>query len=235
VTGRPSPAAPRGALPAGWGTVVDRARLRRDPREVAPELLNKLLVRLGPERDGGEPVVRVGRIVEVEAYCGAIDPGSHAYRGMTRRNRTMFGPPGGLYVYFTYGMHWCANVVCGDEGVGVAVLLRALAPVAGLEEMFAARPRARRPTDLCSGPAKLCQALGLDGSFDGADLVTGDRGVWLTDDGTPPPADPVQTTRIGLTAGAEHPWRWYVPGDPHVSRKPPSGGGARAGGAGPRP
>src|SRR5690606_9275364 len=197
VTGRPSPAAPRGAPPAGWATVADRARLRRDPREVAPELLNKLLVRLGPERDGGEPVVRVGRIVEVEAYCGAIDAGSHAYRGMTRRNRTMFGPPGGLYVYFTYGMHWCANVVCGDEGVGVAVLLRALAPVAGLEEMFAARPRARRPTDLCSGPAKLCQALGLDGSFDGADLVTGDRGVWLTDDGTPPPADPVQTTRIG--------------------------------------
>src|SRR5690606_22109687 len=144
VTGRPSPAAPRGALPAGWGTVVDRARLRRDPREVAPELLNKLLVRLGPERDGGEPVVRVGRIVEVEAYCGAIDPGSHAYRGMTRRNRTMFGPPGGLYVYFTYGMHWCANVVCGAEGEGVAVLLRALAPVAGLEAMFAARPRARR-------------------------------------------------------------------------------------------
>ena len=235
-SGTVPPSAPR---PPAWDRVVDRSFLRRDPRAVAPALLNKLLVR----RDGGPaawpaagpsagsagpsaPVgadapasagLRVGRIVEVEAYCGAADPGSHAYRGMTPRNRTMFGPPGGLYVYFTYGMHWCANVVCGDEGEGVAVLLRALAPVAGLEAMFAARPRARRERDLCSGPAKLCQAFGLDGSFDGADLVTADRGVWLADDGTPPPAHPHQTTRIGLSAGAEHPWRWCVPGDVNVS------------------
>jgi DNA-3-methyladenine glycosylase len=201
--------------------VLDRAFLRRDPRAVAPELLGKVLV-----REDGEGPARVGRIVEVEAYCGTADPGSHAFRGMTPRNRTMFGPPGGLYVYFTYGMHWCANVVCGDEGQGVAVLLRALAPLAGVEAMFAARPRARRERDLCSGPAKLCQALGLDGSFDGADLVTADRGVWLGDDGIPPPHHPVQTTRIGLSAGAEHRWRWCVPGDPHVSgparlRRPP--------------
>jgi DNA-3-methyladenine glycosylase len=120
-------------------------------------------------------------------------------------------------VYFTYGMHWCANVVCGDEGEGLAVLLRALSPQSGVEAMFAARPGARRARDLCSGPAKLCQALGLDGSFDGADLVHADRGVWVGDDGTPPPAHPFQTTRIGLSAGAEHPWRWCVPGDPHVS------------------
>ena len=192
--------------------MLDRSFLRRDPRVVAPELLGKVLV-----REDGEGDARVGRIVEVEAYCGPADPGSHAYRGMTPRNRTMFGPPGGLYVYFTYGMHWCANVVCGDEGEGVAVLLRALAPLAGVEAMFAARPRARRERDLCSGPAKLCQALGLDGSFDGADLVTGDRGVWVGDDGTAPPRHPIQTTRIGLSAGAEHPWRWCVPGDPHVS------------------
>jgi DNA-3-methyladenine glycosylase len=192
--------------------VLDRSFLRRDPRVVAPELLGKVLV-----REDGEGDARVGRIVEVEAYCGPADPGSHAYRGMTPRNRTMFGPPGGLYVYFTYGMHWCANVVCGDEGEGVAVLLRALAPLAGVDAMYAARPRARRERDLCSGPAKLCQALGLDGSFDGADLVTADRGVWLGDDGTPRPRRPVQTTRIGLSAGADHPWRWCVPGDAHVS------------------
>jgi DNA-3-methyladenine glycosylase len=162
--------------------VVDRSFYRRDPRAVAPELLGKLLVRT--DESG---LVRAGRIVEVEAYCGGEDPGSHAYRGETARNRTMFGPPGGLYVYFTYGMHWCGNVVCGEEGVGVAVLLRALAPVAGVEAMWAARPAARRERDLCSGPAKLCQALGLDRAFDGADLVTGDRGVVVADDGTPPP------------------------------------------------
>ena len=198
-------------------TGVPREFYRRDPRVVAPELLNKLLVRRRDDPAAG-PEDRVGRIVEVEAYCGGIDPGSHAYRGMTPRNRTMFGPPGGLYVYFTYGMHWCANAVCGDEGEGVAVLLRALAPVDGLDAMRAVRPRARRDRDLCNGPAKLCQALGLDRAFDGSDLVTGDRGVVVCDDGTPPPAAPVQTTRVGLSAGAEHPWRWYVPGDPNVSR-----------------
>jgi DNA-3-methyladenine glycosylase len=179
----------------------------RDPRAVAPELLNKVLVREG----------RAARIVEVEAYCGGEDPGSHAYRGQTRRNATMFGPAGGLYVYFTYGMHWCANAVCGD-GEGLAVLLRAGAPLRGLDAMRAARPRARRDRDLCSGPAKLCQAFGLDGAFDGADLVRADRGVTIVDDGTPPPAAPGNSTRIGLSAGAEHPWRWFVAGDANVSR-----------------
>jgi len=111
----------------------------------------------------------------------------------------------------------------GDEGEGVAVLLRALAPVAGLDAMRAVRPRARRDRDLCSGPAKLCQALGLGRAFDGADLVTGDRGVVVCDDGTPPPADPAQTTRVGLSNGAEHPWRWHVRGDPNVSRSRASG------------
>jgi DNA-3-methyladenine glycosylase len=223
-----------GRTGAGWGRIIDRAFYRRDPREVAPELLNKLLVRRPDSGDGGSDGAdggsaagggaggiggadRVGRIVEVEAYCGAADPGSHAYRGETPRNRTMFGPPGGLYVYFTYGMHWCANAVCGDEGEGLAVLLRAAAPVAGVEAMFAARPKARRERDLCSGPAKLCQAFGLDRAFDGADLVAGDQGVVICDDGTPPPAHPFRTTRIGLTSGAEHPWRWCVAGDPHVS------------------
>jgi len=198
-------------------TGLPREFYRRDPRVVAPELLNKLLVRRGDDPAAGTDD-RVGRIVEVEAYCGGIDPGSHAYRGMTPRNRTMFGPPGGLYVYFTYGMHWCANAVCGDEGEGVAVLLRALAPVDGLDAMRAVRPRARRDRDLCNGPAKLCQALGLDRAFDGCDLVTGDKGVVVCDDGTPPPEAPVRTMRVGLSAGAEHPWRWYVPGDPNVSR-----------------
>lgn len=175
---------------------------------MAPELLGKVL-RLGP---------MAARIVEVEAYCGSIDPGSHTFRGMTARNATMFGPPGGLYVYFTYGMHWCANAVCGDEGEGVAVLLRAGEPIAGVDEMWTRRPAAKRLRDLCSGPARLCQAFGIDKAHDGADLPTADRLVTIVDDGTPPPDHPVVTTRIGLSAGAEHPWRWLVEGNPHVSK-----------------
>jgi DNA-3-methyladenine glycosylase len=180
----------------------------RDSREVAPDLLNKLLVR----------GARVGRIVEVEAYCGAGDPGSHAFRGRTSRNAAMFGPAGHLYVYFTYGMHFCANVVCGADGEGTAVLLRGLDAVGGVEEMRAAYPGARRDRDLCRGPARLCRAFGIDRSFDGADLVTGDRGLVVAEDGVPPPARLGVGPRVGLSAGAELPWRYYVPGALGVSR-----------------
>ena len=182
---------------------------RRDPREVAPALLHQALV-VGPCR---------GLIVEVEAYCGAADPASHAFRGPTRRNATMFGPPGHLYVYFTYGMHWCANAVCGEEGEGVAVLLRALRPVAGVDEMWARRPAAKRERDLCSGPARLCQALGLDGTHDGDDVVTGGGGTTIVEGDVAPPAEVVCTTRVGITTAADEPWRWYVAGDPNVSRR----------------
>ncbi len=190
------------------GRRLRRAFYRRDPREVAPELLGKLLVREG----------LVARIVEVEAYCGVEDPGSHAYRGRTKRNATMFGPPGHLYVYFTYGMHWCANAVCGRDGEGVAVLLRAAEPVRGVERMWERRPKARRERDLLSGPARLCQAFGLTGIDDGADLVAADRGVTIVDDGTPPPDVPLVGTRIGLSVGTELPWRWCTPGSLHLSK-----------------
>ncbi len=178
-----------------------------DPVEAAPLLLNMVLAHGG----------RSGRIVEVEAYRGADDPASHAYRGWTPRTAVMFGPPGHLYVYFTYGMHWCANVVCGPEGTAGAVLIRALHPLSGLEAMRAARPRARRDRDLCNGPAKLCQALGIAGWANGADLVTGAQGLSLVGDGTGPPARPAVRPRVGITAGQELPWRFSVPGDPHVS------------------
>jgi DNA-3-methyladenine glycosylase len=188
---------------------LPRRFYRRDARVVAPELLNKVLL-----RDDG----RRGRIVEVEAYCGAEDLAAHSCRGPTARNATMFGPPGRLYVYFTYGMHWCCNPVCGD-GDGQAVLLRALAPLAGLERMRAARPRCRRDVDLCRGPARLCQAFGIARAQDGVDLVTGAEGFRIVDDGVPPPAAPVVATRIGITRAADAPWRWYVAGEPHVSRR----------------
>ena len=188
--------------------VLPRRFYRRDPREVAPELLNKLLVR-------GD---HSGRIVEAEAYVGGLDPAAHAYHGKTIRNATMFGPPGHLYVYFSYGMHWCCNPVCGEDGEGVAVLLRALAPVDGVDAMRSVRVAATRERDLCNGPARLTQALGITGVDDGADLVTGDRGITIVDDGTPPPADPVCTPRIGITKAADEPWRWYVRGDENVSR-----------------
>ncbi len=199
---------------------LDREFFRRDSRVVAPELLNKVLLRTGGAGDPDGSAPRGGRIVEVEAYAGSEDPGSHAYRGRTQRTAIMFGPPGHLYVYFIYGMHWCANAVCGEEGTASAVLIRALAPTLGIEAMRAHRPKARRDRDLCSGPAKLCQALAIARQQNGCDIITGDQGLQIFDDGTPPPSAPRQSTRIGLSAGADLPWRWVVEGDVNVSRRP---------------
>jgi len=200
-----------GVAPSGAPS-VPRSFYAGDPVEVGALLLNKLLVR----------GARVGRIVEVEAYRGAEDPASHAFGGQTKRNAAMFGPPGHLYVYFTYGMHWCANVVCGPEGTGHAVLLRALSPVSGLGSMRRARPPGTSDRNLTSGPAKLCQAFGITGDEDGADLVRGDRGLAVRDDGVPPPAAPGVSGRIGIRQAADRPWRWWVEGDPHVSRGRPA-------------
>ncbi len=179
---------------------------------MAPDLLGRTIVHHLP--DGP----RAGRIVEVEAYCGPIDAAAHTYRGRTPRNATMFGPPGLLYVYFSYGVHWCVNVVCGEEDEGVAVLLRALAPIEGLDGMYAARGRAaRRDRDLCSGPGKLTQALGIAGTDDGTDLVTSDR-LQVIGDGEDV-GEVVQTTRVGISAAADEPWRWYIAHDPNLSRR----------------
>lgn len=190
------------------GRRLRRSFYARDPLEVAPELLNKVLVH-GP---------RAGRIVEVEAYRGADDPASHAFRGPTPRTAVMFGPPGHLYVYFSYGMHWCANAVTSCDGEPGAVLIRALAPLRGIEAMVAARPAARRLVDVANGPAKACQALGIDGDLDGADLVTADRTVTIVDDGTMPPEVPSAGPRVGISVAVEVPWRFSVPDDPHRSK-----------------
>ena len=189
--------------------LVPQSFYRRDARIVARELLNKILV----AADG-----RSGRIVEVEAYLGAIDPAAHSYKGMTPRTITMFGPPGHMYVYFTYGMHWCCNAVCGETRDGTAVLLRALHPLTGLERMHAARPRARRDIELCNGPAKLTQAMGIAGEHDGVPLFR-KRGLFsIVDDGTAPPTAAEGFPRVGISRGIEHLWRWYVPDNPNVSK-----------------
>lgn len=180
----------------------------RHPADVAPELLNKLLVR----SDG-----RIGRIVEVEAYAGSHDAAAHSFKGQTPRNATMFRRGGHLYVYLSYGIHWCANVVCGPEGKGHAVLLRALEPVQGVDLMSARRGLPARARDIASGPGRLGQAMGMDKSCDGADLVTADRGVWIASDGTPPPKCPIAGPRVGIRHAVELPWRWHVEGNIHVS------------------
>lgn len=183
-----------------------RGLLAGDPVEVAPALLGKVL----------RTADAAGRIVEVEAYR-EDDPASHSFRRRTERNATMFGPAGRLYVYRSYGVHWCANVVCGEAGEGGAVLVRALAPTEGLEAMRRRRPAARRDRDLCAGPGRLTAALGIDGSHDDIDLLDAAASVRLVDDGTAPPARPIVTTRVGITKAVERPWRWVVPGDPHRS------------------
>lgn len=190
--------------------VLPRDFYRRHPTVVAPELLNKLLV-----HDDG----RCARIVEVEAYAGGDDPAAHSFRGKTARNATMFGPPGHLYVYFTYGMHWGSNAVCGEPDEGVGVLLRAAQPLQGLDVMHTLRPAAKRTIDLANGPGKLSQAFGLNRAHDGADLVSGDRGIRIVSDGMPPPLVPGQGPRVGISKAVDLPWRWWVAGNPYVSGK----------------
>jgi DNA-3-methyladenine glycosylase len=163
------------------------------------------------------------RLVETEAYRGEIDPGSHGYRGPTPRNEVMFGPPGRLYVYFTYGMHWCANVVCGREGESEAVLMRAGEPVEGIEIMRRRRPTVTKDHLLASGPARLTQAMGIGKAHNGATLLRGGE-LWLAEDEFTDAyrdGEVAQTVRIGLGEGRgdETPWRFVVPGHPHASRR----------------
>jgi len=190
-----------------WAT-LPRTFYQRHPTEVAPALLNKLLV-----RDDG----RAGRIVEVEAYAGSEDPAAHSFRGRTPRTATMFGEAGHLYVYFSYGMHWGSNAVCGEVGQGWGVLLRALEPVQGLALIREARPAIRHDRDLASGPGRLSQAMGITKALDGADLVRNDRGVRIVSDAMAPPTEPGVGPRIGISKAVDFPWRWHVPGHAHVS------------------
>jgi DNA-3-methyladenine glycosylase len=185
----------------GWDDLVG------DVLEVAPRLLGSVV------RHGDVAV----RLTEVEAYAGTDDPGSHAHRGATRRNDVMFGPAGHLYVYFTYGMHHCCNVVTGPDGTPSAVLLRAGEVVEGLELARSRRPRSSY-RDLARGPARLCQALGIGSVQNGADLTAGALTLEL--------AEPVEAVssgpRVGLRGAPERPWRFWVTGAPSVSAYRPA-------------
>lgn len=183
---------------------LTRAFFGRPVLQVAPQLLGTQ-IRCGP--------VAI-RLTEVEAYAGPKDPASHAFRGPTPRTQVMFGPPGFLYVYFSYGMHWCANLVCESDGVAGAVLLRAGEVVAGHEVARTRRIAARVDRDLARGPARLAEALGLSGADSGADVCgpasritvhSGETGVVR------------QGPRVGISSAADRPWRFWLEGEPTVS------------------
>jgi DNA-3-methyladenine glycosylase len=160
------------------------------------------------------------RITETEAYAGEIDPGSHAYRGRTARNASMFGPPGHAYVYFIYGMWWNLNLVCGPVDHASGVLLRAGEILEGDEQAWKRRPKARSHAELAKGPARLGTALGIDRQLDGTDLCGLDESAPLRIlHGEPPAADTIRTgPRTGVGGeGAAHPWRFWIDGDPTVS------------------
>ncbi|SED98857.1 DNA-3-methyladenine glycosylase [Streptomyces sp. 2131.1] len=196
----------------------DRTPLTRDffdrpVLEVAPDLLGRTLVRSTPEG----PIAL--RLTEVEAYAGEIDPGSHAFRGRTRRNDAMYGPPGHAYVYFTYGMWHCMNLVCGPEGRASGVLLRAGEIVEGAELTRKRRVSARNDKELAKGPARLATALDIGRALDGTDAISHEGAELYVLRGTPPPRDQVcNGPRTGVGGdGAVHPWRFWIDGDPTVS------------------
>jgi DNA-3-methyladenine glycosylase len=199
----------------GFGRRLPRSFFGRPSTVVGPELLGRVLVRVLP--DGTR---LAARLVEVEAYDQG-DPASHSYPGRpTRRTEVMFGAPGRLYVYFTYGMHFCSNVVTGPDGYGSAVLLRAAEPLDGLEAMAANRGTDRLRL-LCSGPARLTQALAIGGDDNGVDLVK-DQGLFLLAGSPVGPRTVARSTRVGVNVGVERRWRFFERGSAFVSPGRPS-------------
>lgn len=194
-----------------------RELLSGDARRIAPKLLGSVL-----SHNSHEGTVAV-RITEVEAYMGPgdslhPDPGSHTFRGPTARNAPMFGPAGHLYVYFTYGMHYCANIVCGPAGIASAVLLRAGQVVEGLHLAGVRRPTSKSVADLASGPARLATALALTTADSGRDALSEPFDLRLPET---PALDVTSGPRVGVSGAGgseDYPWRFWLPGDPTVSR-----------------
>lgn len=196
-------------------TCLPRSFYERPAVEVARQLLGCRLVRRQPGASGDARLE--GIIVETEAYQGEEDQGCHARAGLTPRNQIMYGSPGYAYIYFTYGMHWLLNAVAAPRGYPAAVLLRAIRPAAGLEQMAANRPNLARTTHWTDGPAKLTQALALDGQFNGCDLCDPASGLWI-EAGQPVPDERILTgPRIGLFTVPEPwksiPWRYLLKDD----------------------
>ena len=189
-------------------TRLKREFYNREPIRVARECLGKVLVH-------GETA---GRIVEVEAYLGVDDQAAHAWSGVTRRTEVLFGPPGHAYIYFIYGMHECLNFVAEPKGRAGSVLIRALEPLTGIEQMRKRRPAAKRLEDLASGPGKLTQALGITRQLNGSDIVTGEIEVRAFDGEAAP--EIAVTPRIGITHCADWPLRFLIRGSKFVSGKP---------------
>nr|WP_050998132.1 DNA-3-methyladenine glycosylase [Saccharomonospora marina] len=204
----------RGLRVSGGGVgerVMEREELAVDPVALARRLLGCVL-----EARGDDGVVRV-RLAEVEAYRGLDDPASHCYRGRTPRNEVMWGPAGHLYVYFVYGMHFCANIVGLTDGEPGAVLLRAGEVVEGRELAASRRPRARGGGAVAKGPAVLTSVLGIDRDHNGIDLTDADSPVRLLA-GSPVPSDRIHTgPRVGVAAAMDVPWRFWIAGSPAVS------------------
>jgi DNA-3-methyladenine glycosylase len=194
------------------GRRLARSFFARPALDVAPDLLGRMV-----RHRSADGVVTV-RLTEVEAYAGAgEDPASHAHRGPTPRSAVMFGPPAHLYVYFSYGMHWCANVVCGPKGSASAVLLRGAEVVEGLALAQSRRPQARAVADLARGPAKLTTVLGLDGGSNGLDLATRASPVTIHAGARADGAAVRTGPRVGISSAAEVLWRFWLDGEPTVS------------------
>jgi DNA-3-methyladenine glycosylase len=192
-------------------SLVPREFFDRQAEQVAPDLLGCVL-----EHETADGLVAV-EITEVESYAGESDPASHAWRGRTARNGVMYGPPGHAYVYFTYGMHFCVNLVCLPEGTANAVLLRAGRVTEGEEIARARRVAAIVARDLARGPARLCQALDIDRELDGADVCDPGSPLRIRAGARPAGSTVRHGPRIGVSRGAEVPWRFWLDGDPTVS------------------